>query len=61
MSFRDKKKTMYVENSIEFMKSNIDGEATLHDLTSRSGLSKPSLPIYSGKKQGIPRLTSLYG
>ena len=49
--FRDKK-TMYVENSIEFMKSNIDRRLTLHDLTSRSGLSKTQLTDIFREKTG---------
>lgn len=37
------KKTMYVENSIEFMEKNLEKKLTLNDLTSCSNLSKTQL------------------
>ncbi|NLM11830.1 MAG: AraC family transcriptional regulator [Clostridiaceae bacterium] len=49
--FKDKK-TMYVENSIEFMKKNIDKKLTLYDLTSYNGLSKTQLTDIFNERTG---------
>ena len=43
---------MYVENSIEFMKKNIDKKLTLYDLTSYNGLSKTQLTDIFNERTG---------
>ncbi|HHW01041.1 MAG TPA: AraC family transcriptional regulator [Clostridiaceae bacterium] len=46
------RKTAYVENSIEFMKNNIDKRLTLNDLTSYNNLSKTQLTDIFKEKTG---------